>query len=211
MTGSTQKEKVSSRSVGKSLRAGLDLHGIMREMNYTCGRAARHYRDFNPASDDYAANGWRRYEIETATVVIRRMGMRGERRGSPLRGKGNLEIYIYRSINTVKPFHGRYNFQFHSVLRDGYYIYASREEQWFFSRPFIDRISRFASDFLPNRIRKRRKVIHNFDSDSNFLPLERLPGAIYFLPGVNITKPFKIEKVKIKLKIKVRVITCRNG
>lgn len=95
MTGSTQKEKVSSRSVGKSLRAGLDLHGIMREMNYTCGRAARHYRDFNPASDDYAANEWRRYEIETATVVIRRMGMRGERRGSPLRGKGNLEIYIY--------------------------------------------------------------------------------------------------------------------
>lgn len=48
MTGSTQ-EKVSSRLVGKSLRAGLDLHGIMREMNYTCERAARDYRDFNPA------------------------------------------------------------------------------------------------------------------------------------------------------------------
>lgn len=69
MTGSTQ-EKVSSRLVGKSLRAGLDLHGIMREMNYTCERAARDYRDFNPASDDYVRNhGRRRYEIETTACL----------------------------------------------------------------------------------------------------------------------------------------------
>lgn len=71
MTGSTQ-EKVSSRLVGKSLRAGLDLHGIMREMNYTCGRAARDYRDFNPVSDHYSRNhGSRRCEIG-----VPRTGMR---------------------------------------------------------------------------------------------------------------------------------------
>lgn len=84
MTGSTQ-EKVSSRLVGKSLRAGLDLHGIMREMNYTCGRAARDYRDFNPVSDHYSRNhGSRRYEIG-----VPRTGMRAVLAlfSSPWKGK----------------------------------------------------------------------------------------------------------------------------
>ena len=104
MTGSTQ-EKVSNRLVGKSLRAGLDLHGIMREMNYTCGRAARDYRDFNPVSDHYSRNH----------------GSRDRNYGGPrLRGRGcprapllsvERETSKYRPINTVKPFHGRYNFQ----------------------------------------------------------------------------------------------------
>lgn len=100
MTGSTQ-EKVSSRLVGKSLRAGLDLHGIMREMNYTCGRAARDYRDFNPVSDHYSRNhGSRRCEIGVPRTGMRALLLSVER-----------ETSKYRAINTVKPSHGRYNFQ----------------------------------------------------------------------------------------------------